>query len=136
MRSPAEPLATIQSFHFGPRLKAGATMFEGWPAAQRITVVSIWLTAIGLPALTGGPAAWRELSTAVVLRAVMPTKRTATEAATATPKTLRWVVRSAAKIVELFMTAAFQGSSSNRVLQSGYVVSLRSVVSGQLGSNA
>jgi hypothetical protein len=50
------------------------------------------------------------LSIAVVLRAVMLTKRTAIEAATATPKILRWVFRSAAKIVELFMTAAFQGA--------------------------
>src|SRR5262245_33459987 len=90
--------------------RSGVRMFEGRPAAQRITVVSIWLTAIGLPALTGGPAVWMgaELPTAAVLRAVMPTKITAIEAAAATPKILRLVFRSAAKIVELFITTTFQ----------------------------
>jgi hypothetical protein len=110
------PLGAIQSCKFVP---AGQRCSKVGPAGQRITVVSIWLTAIGLPALTGGPATWMgaALSRAVVLRAVMPTKKTAIEAATATPKILRWVLRSAAKIVELFITAAFQGLSSNRVLR-------------------
>ena len=104
-----------------------------------MTVVSIWLTAIGLPALTGGPAAWMEarLSTAGVLRAVMPTKRTAIEAAAATPKILRWVFRSAPEIVELFITAAFQGLfQAIAFYASRCLVASYSVVSGRLVSNA
>jgi hypothetical protein len=96
------------------------------------------LTAIGLPALMAGPAAWMPTvpSATVVLRAVMPTKSTAIEATTEIATILTWVFRSAAKIVELFIAAPFQRSSKKSVYSFRYVVSLFSGVSGRPGSKA
>jgi hypothetical protein len=76
-----------------------------------MTVVSLWLTATGLPALTAGPATWMRAvaSAAGVLRAVMPTSSTATEAATEIATIFKWVARSASTIVELLITAIFRG---------------------------
>ncbi len=87
-------------------------------ADQRIAVTSLRLTATGLPALTAGPAIWMRavVSVAGVLRAVMPTSSTAMEATSEIATIFTWVVRSAVKIVELFITAIFRGSSKHGVL--------------------
>jgi hypothetical protein len=84
---------------------------------QRMTIASLWLTATGLPAFTAGPATWMRavVSAAGGVRAVMPTSSTATEAASEIATIFTWVVRSAAKIVELFITAIFRGSSKHGV---------------------
>src|SRR5260370_41996006 len=70
------------------------------------------------------------VSATVVLRAVMPTSSTATEAASEIATIFTWVVRSAPTIVELLITAIFRGALPRMSCYSC------SVASGRLGSNA
>src|SRR5215470_10304740 len=69
------------------------------------------------------------VSVAGVLRAVMPTSSTATEAASEIATIFTWVARSAVKIVVLFITATFEALPSMACYSC-------SVVAGCLGSNA
>ena len=91
----------------------GATQTWGTEisADQRIVDVSVRVMAVGLPAFMAGPAVWIRAAVSAVdaVRAAIPTTMIAIEATSEITTIFRWVVRSAVKIVELFMTATLQG---------------------------
>ena len=70
---------------------------------QRTSEVPLLVTAIGLPALIGGPDACMCEVSVDAIWVVIPTTMTAIEATSDSTTTLRWVARSAVKIVELFI---------------------------------